>query len=177
LIRRLFWSDGWEAELTTDDKNIFDALMKLSDFRFQRWQDRRKYEWRISIGLWALIAAWIYYAEIARTSPPPVVTVVLMLVVFMLHAWWVRINWISNLKDINHAFYYSDHARNLLGPDWPNPKEEQGPKGKWGGLKEDQSRRFSFLKDHVCLAEIAATGVLASVAIIYLLLPVSKCPI
>ncbi len=33
-------------------KDRFDAFMKLSDFRFGRWANRRQYEWKVSFGLW-----------------------------------------------------------------------------------------------------------------------------
>ena len=37
-------------------KEQFDALMKLSDFRFARWKDRRVYEWKVFLALCAGMA-------------------------------------------------------------------------------------------------------------------------
>jgi len=73
------------ADLLPDGKSAFDALMKLNEFRFQRWQDRRKYEWRISLGVWALLTASIAFKK--EISPPPLMWIVAwILIVTVLHA-------------------------------------------------------------------------------------------
>ena len=148
--------------LSPEDKNRFDALMRLSDFAFQRWQDRRKYEWRLSLGLWALIAASIHYRDVVKPSSPHNCAVALMLIVVVfVHACWIRSNWVSNQKDINNAFYYSDNARQLLqGQEMPRPDEAQGPAGTWRGLKEEQSKCLAFLQAPPCQAELGATAIL-----------------
>ncbi len=49
------------------DKDSFDALMKLAEFHFNSWDTRRKAEqWKLTLALWALLAAAI------RFSPPAV---------------------------------------------------------------------------------------------------------
>ena len=42
-----------------DEKINFDALMALADFRLKRIFNRRDYEWKVTLGLWALLAAGI----------------------------------------------------------------------------------------------------------------------
>jgi hypothetical protein len=117
-----------EATLSPEDKNTFDALMKLSDFRFQRWLDRRKYEWRMSFAIWALLAASIHYKNELFHDPLPLVICLALVLVVILHTCWVISNWISNERDIDGAFYYSDHARQLVKVRvWPDPREEQNP--------------------------------------------------
>lgn len=151
--------------MKSEDKDRFDALMRLGDFRFQRWQDRRKIEWRVSLGLWALIAALIaalaHDRKLLEHLPHNCIVVLAMIFVVIVHAYWVWFNWDRNQKDINHAFYFADSARQLLpGQEEPAPKEDQGPRGKWGGLTKDQSKRLAFLLAPPCQAELGATVVL-----------------
>src|SRR5580700_8034695 len=82
------------AMISPRNKENFDALMRLNEFRFKRWQDRRIYEWRVNFALWAWMAAAIYYLEIVgRGSPPPLCTAMSVAAVIVLfHGWWVQTN-------------------------------------------------------------------------------------
>ena len=33
------------------NRENFDALMRLNEFHFKRWQDRRVYEWRVNFAV------------------------------------------------------------------------------------------------------------------------------
>jgi hypothetical protein len=44
-----------------EDIKLIDASMKLATFGASRWDARRIYEWRISFGVWALLAAAILH--------------------------------------------------------------------------------------------------------------------
>lgn len=157
--------------MDSKDKDRFDAFMRLSDFRFERWKDRRQYEWRVSLGLYAIMAAATIYLKDTPTPLKYFLSIILLIVVPS-HAWvWVRSNWISGQRDINSAFYYAEYARQILLRDRaPPPNEEQGPMSKWGGLTELQSKWYSFLKESPCQVEIGATALLAIVLAAYLLL-------
>jgi hypothetical protein len=37
------------------DAEKFNALMKLADFRFQRWRERRETDWKFTLALWTLL--------------------------------------------------------------------------------------------------------------------------
>ena len=152
-----------------EGKDEFDALMRLNEFRFNRWQNRRTYEWRVSLALWAWMVAATYYLQVSKDKPdlPPhsiCVSVIVSFVVVLLHIIWVRSNWLRNMKDINCAFYYWDRARVLLpgelGLD-PQPDEDQGPRSKRDGLKENQTTWCYFLSDALPVSEILVTVVLA----------------
>jgi hypothetical protein len=153
--------------LTQEQKNRFDALMRLSDFRFQRWQDRRKYEWQVSLGLWTLMAAAIYYQITLSSAPLPYwLAVLIVVVVVPTHAYWVLFNLDSNLKDINCAFYYWDHARVLIsGQEQPPPNEDQRSKEpfgeEYGGLTARQRVWYRFLREPPCVTQILTTVTLA----------------
>lgn len=158
--------------MTLGDKNQFDALMRLNEFRFERWQDRRKYEWRVSLGLWALMAAATYYKKTLIPPLPNSIVVVILVIIVLVHTYWVRSNLDRNQKDINSAFYYWDRARMLLpGEEAPTPDEDQGPRSKYGGLKAEQSSWCSFLYEPPCLTQVLTTFVLALILAYYLLVP------
>jgi hypothetical protein len=146
--------------ITPEQKNEIDAFMRLNEFRFNRWQNRRIYEWRVNFALWAWMAAAIYYLKLDhKTSPPPLcVAMIVAVVIVLFHGWWVQTNWKRNMKDINQAFYFWDRARILL-PDLhePPPREYQKPGSKWDGLSEHESKWYSFLCDAVPVSEIFMT--------------------
>jgi hypothetical protein len=131
---------------STDAKIEFDALMKLSDFRFQRWQDRRKYEWQISLGVWALLAASILYRSttVPRPSFSHCFVVAVLSAIFLVHVIWVRTNWRRNLE--------GHQSRILLlglctGVAWTRvASTESRPRSQWamGGL-EKKAKQNSFL--------------------------------
>lgn len=146
------------------NRESFDALMRLNEFRFKRWQDRRIYEWRVSFALWAWMAAAIYYLKIDQKicSPPIYVSMIVAAFIIFLHACWVGTNWDRNMKDINQAFYFWDAARVLLpGLRDPPPREYQKPGSKHEGLSEHQSKWYAFLFDAVPLSEVLITTLLA----------------
>jgi hypothetical protein len=48
-----------------NEKDRCDVLLKLADFRMTRVAGRREHEWKVTVALWALLAAGI-------VKPPPV---------------------------------------------------------------------------------------------------------
>ena len=71
-------------------KQQFDACMKLADFGAARWDARRQYEWRLSLGVWALLAAAI---GTLRVETLPVWVGILAL---SLYFWWLLNLWQRN---------------------------------------------------------------------------------
>jgi hypothetical protein len=147
------------------NRENFDALMRLNEFRFKRWQDRRTYEWRVNFALWAWMAAAIYYLQIDRKICPPPIWASMIVVGFIIgaHALWVHFNWVRNQKDINQAFYFWDAARVLLpGQRDPPPCEDQRPgRHRYSSLRKHQRKWYSFLCDAAPLSEIIITTSLA----------------
>jgi hypothetical protein len=138
------------------DREHFDSLMKLADFRFARWRDRRKYEWRTSAGLWAVLAAAVIYLK-PNSYEALIVVGVLLIVAVLGHAWfWVRLNWVSGEMDIRTAFYFAEHAEAQVLQDTPNP-------GKRLNAKEFEKEHggWEFMGRGVCQFQVAATGLLA----------------
>jgi hypothetical protein len=108
--------------MTPENRQRFDALMKLSDFRFARWQNRRAVELKISYAFWAILAAAATLDKIHKVPWPWVLT--FLIVAVLLHAFWIRTNWISNEMDIRTAFHFAEHAEKITGlPDAPEPEK------------------------------------------------------
>jgi hypothetical protein len=74
------------------DKDRYDALMTLADFRRVIRESRRIFEWRVSFIVWAALAGIAIYPHrlpfwIVSTSA---------FVIAALHVLWVKWNWIAN---------------------------------------------------------------------------------
>ena len=145
-----------------DEKRI-ESLMKLVEFRVGRWQNRRMYEWRTSAGLWALLAAGIVYLKPHGVGSLYLFSFFLIISVIA-HAWfWVRPNYVSNQMDIVTAFYFAEHAEQLVIDGSPTPGVRPTTdeiEKRFGGLK--------FMKAGVCQFEVIATALMAFGLIIFL---------
>jgi hypothetical protein len=51
------------------DKDKFDAYLKLADYWEGRYEERRGVEWKVSLGLWAVILTGIANSEKLRRPP------------------------------------------------------------------------------------------------------------
>jgi hypothetical protein len=135
---------GIMSDEKLDEKARCDVLMKLVDFRTARMVSRRDHEWKVTVGLWALLAAGILKF---RTSPDYCSYVALatgLIVTLGVHAMWVGWHWLRTSEDINFSFYYADNAENIithqnskLRGDPPLSLEKRLNKPKkanWGGL-------------------------------------------
>ena len=119
-----------DAQESFDTKK-FDALMKLADFRMQRWRDRRATDWKLSLALWTLLVATAAYLIVNGViiRYPWWVTAVALVILVIGHAlFWVRTNWISNEMDARTAFHFAEHAETLVLPDNLVPEPRLDPK-------------------------------------------------
>jgi hypothetical protein len=147
-----------------DAEKRFNALMKLADFRFQRWRERRATDWKFTLALWAFLvasAASVKIHEITAVSDKInhslAVTVLLMasLVALVLgHAlFWVRNHWISNEMDIRTAFHFAEHAEIIVLPDNVRPKPRLDPEE----FKSRHKHGLEFLKAGFPLIQVLGT--------------------
>jgi hypothetical protein len=140
--------------MTQEDR--FDALMKLADFRFSRWQNRRTYEWKMSAGLWAILAGATIYLKPSGGLPPWLVGPMLVMAIVG-HAWfWVRTNWVSSEMDIRTAFYFAEHAEGVVLADAPKPGKRLHPREF-----SEKNGGWHFLKAGVCQFQVCATAFLS----------------
>jgi hypothetical protein len=109
-----------------DDKDRFDRLMRLVDFRLKRWDARRGYEWKISLALWGLLAAGAFYIPVRPNMYA--VAILLFLVCIGYALLWLGPVLTRNDEDMNMAFYYVNRAERILGlVDQDRERPEQRP--------------------------------------------------
>ena len=128
-----------------EPKDRFDAYMKLSDFRVHRWDARREFEIKVSVALWALLAAT---AAVLKVRPDSVLLAALLLIVVAGHALFFLVPiWTSNKLDIETAFCYAEMAERELSSSIqvrPKPAALRGW-SSWKGAASDWGVRFQIL--------------------------------
>jgi hypothetical protein len=144
-----------------NEKECCELMLKLADFRMTRVGNRREHEWKVTVALWALLAAGIVY--LPQKNPSACWLVPTLIFVWLGHAYlWVGGHWARSKEDILGAFYYIDRAHNLLRPSvdaiqdlrrkdpeaWPDTAYLE----KW----------YAFLSDRRCWAQIGTTFILAN---------------
>jgi hypothetical protein len=108
-----------------EDKR-FDALMKLAEFRLQRWRERRETDWKFTLALWTLMVAVGAYVVSHRADFEWRQVAIALAALVICHAWfWVRNNWLSNEMDIRTAFYFAEYAEKLVIPSGEGPRDKR----------------------------------------------------
>jgi hypothetical protein len=99
------------------DKDRFGALMRLAEFRNARIADRRSHEWKVTVALWALLAAAILKLRISPTPCALSLFAVGLAGLVIGHAfWWVGNHWRRSFEDMLASFFYADRAHDLALP-------------------------------------------------------------
>jgi hypothetical protein len=136
------------TEESTDEK--FEQLMRLAQFRLDRWTNRREHEWKISVTIWTLLAAVLAALVSRKLQPTSPISVYLSapsaIVAIAVHSIWVGANWNRNMSDIREAFKYTEEAH-LLATERPLPKPPDAAK--------------CFICDPICFVPIGITVILA----------------
>jgi hypothetical protein len=131
-----------------DDKDKFDAFMRLADFRMNVRKERRQLEWRVSVGLWIGLAAGMIAFKNLQIRLPEIILALFLLIVFLIHAWlWVVGNWWRNERDAMQAYRMIAMAEALLDVDYRPPHRSWAECVKHVeqklGLKQDRLRIFT----------------------------------
>ena len=135
--------------MTTDDKERFDALIKLAELQSSIREKRRDIEWKVSIGLWAITGGAVAYLKGHST----LWSLILIGIVVLMHSWlWVRTNYNSSERDAKQVYYYMRHASRIVLPDNVASPGDKLPFPKFG--------RWEFLRHEPIWFEIAITPVL-----------------
>jgi hypothetical protein len=161
-----------------------DTLMKLANFRAARRHERRQLEWRFSIAVWAALGGLIFKGFSLPCWPLPAI-VSIFVVIVLIHAWWIGLNWVRNERDIRKAFFYADrlHAR-VIGVNPPTePRFVEVVKAKLRGHPVPEKscewpqvrgcQMFEFLLDPMYVLEVTVTVGLAAAA--YLVVGQQHC--
>ena len=98
--------------MNEDQKNRFDALMKLVDFREARVRARQVYEFQVSIAVWAVLAGAIIGL---KTRPGEIWFYVLLPSIVTWHAvFWISQITVRNRCDQNLSQFYAAHAEHMI---------------------------------------------------------------
>ena len=149
------------------DENKDDMLMKLANFRAERRKERRQLEWRFTAAVWAALAGAIYKGFCFPWWP--------FVVIVLVHAWWIGLNWVRNERDIRKAFFYIERLHVLVIGEKPltEPRISQvlaawlfgrtiSESAGWPQIR--RSHILGFLLDAMYWVEIVVTAGLASAA-------------
>jgi len=123
------------------EKERFDALIKLAEFRQARDRSRRELEWKFSVALWALLAASPVY--ITKRPNDLLLAFVLVLINFIYAFLWANETRIRNRMEVEIAFYYLEQAEKLIDPAINSRKK---PKWIQGG-PFNRSHWYKFWED------------------------------
>ena len=102
------------------EKKQFDALMALADFRLKRIFNRRDYEWKVTLGIWAIMAAGIGQITLWREPNPWLKVASLGVVVAVAYChirYWIFDHSKKSGTDWDLAFWFAEEAEAKLSID------------------------------------------------------------
>jgi len=147
------------------DVSKFDACMKIAEYAANNFHGRREYEWKVTLGFWALLAAAIAFVQhdpnglAAKAIPHWFVPASVIGFAFL----WRRPTWVANENDKSMAHHFLFEAERIIHD--PNYTPSYHPlkitiiSVKWW---------IGFLSDWSPWFQLVTTGFLA--AILYLIL-------
>ena len=99
------------------EKERFDACIKLAHFWSGRFDSRRQYEWKISLGFWGVLLAAIRFRDATKQILPssPCLLALILGAVF-LYFWlgWLFPLWKRNHFDKAQGFHYIEQGEQLI---------------------------------------------------------------
>ncbi len=144
------------------DKERFDACFKLAQFSAGRWDARRAYEWRLSLGLWALLAVAIHSFRVDY------IPAVLPWLIGAGYVFWINNIWWSNFLDRMLMRTYREYCTTLLNEDGVIYTDKHKPKiAKWFSDHPKFNRYFGVFADWSSLFQMVVTFVLTYLAYRY----------
>jgi hypothetical protein len=154
--------------MALQDKENFDALMRLCDFRFARWQNRRGIEWKMSYAFWATLVAAAATCLKLPDLRIPLWAAGVPIIAVAVHVLWLKTNWISNQMDILTAFHFAEHAEKIARPDSPVVPKARLEPGDFRRKFRSKQGWFEFLRAGACQAPLCTTVFLALVLLLIL---------
>lgn len=121
------------------DKGFYDACMRQADYFAGRWDSRKGFEWKFSVGLWTLLA--IGAGFLAGKGH---VQWWIVAVPTLLHFRWLHGVWVANDFDKSMGRQFRDRAQDiLLGRAFAEPSIPKPP--TWYRLFKDWSMSFQLI--------------------------------
>jgi hypothetical protein len=147
-----------------DDKDQFDAFMKLADFRMKVRMERRQLQWRVSLGLWIALAAGMIAFKNAQIHVSLWLLAPFLAVVVLGHAvLWVFGNWWRNERDAVQAYRMIAQAEALLDVEYhPTPRFWEKQVKRMEGMLRLEPGKLRILHSQPPFFEMLATVLLAA---------------
>ena len=100
---------GAPAMGSVESRDRVEAYLQLTELSRRLFDGRRQYEWKVTLGFWALLAAAI------KLHPKPPLPGLLYLAVPLLFGFvWIRGVYVANENDKKMMDFYRDAAQALL---------------------------------------------------------------
>jgi hypothetical protein len=115
----------------TNDKRI-QAYLELYKQQMERFRQTQEVEWRANISLWTLLAGAVYIAKDHHLGIPRCVACIAVIVISLLHGWWLHQIHKSEQTDKIFWTRYRSYALLLLRADL-REDEKECAKREWAG--------------------------------------------
>jgi len=96
--------------ISNEQKNRFDAYMKIADYWADSYERRRQVEWKVSLGLWAVILGGIASNDKIHRLALPWIALYSFLVLMLYSFLWLVPNMRKNERDKRLSYYFFDKA-------------------------------------------------------------------
>jgi len=91
-----------------------NSLIELAKLAASRHDERRKYEWKISLAFWGLLIAAIFKKNIFSTYSNCICIIIGAGIILVYAFLWLRSVWVANQNDKNESRYYIKQALSAL---------------------------------------------------------------
>jgi hypothetical protein len=138
------------------DKERFDACMEIAKYGSNNFHGRRNFEWKVTLGYWALLAAAVAFVKQNPTwiEQRPYLLWFAPISVLGFIVFWLRGIWVANANDKALGNHFLFEAEKIIHN--PDHMPETHP------AKITGCRLFiGFLKDWSAWFQIITTGFLA----------------
>ncbi len=130
---------------------LFEAYLKIGNFWAKRHDERRQYEWKLTIGLWAIIVAGLVQPDKLRVLPETAIRLTLLGIWILYCFGWLLPLWERNNSDKRQALDAIEECNKLLDDASYQPRPPKRP-------KKPPVRKF--IGDWAMRFQALATGVL-----------------
>ena len=141
----------------------FEQLKALREIAWSSFKERREFEWRVALGLWTALAAFISLTlgkDVQfRGNAPLICSIVVGVVLFALHVYFVAGIVRGNKVDRAMAHHYAAEMRQLAGSVLPTDLDSRVAK----------HQRQVGLRSYAHVFQLGVTAVLCAAAVLAVL--------
>jgi hypothetical protein len=124
------------ADADVEAKTRFDQFRQLAELAASRFDQRRNYEWKLTLGLWATMLATAFPPVEEPPKLHPLFSAVFLVGIVTVYWYWIGNGiWLANQSDKARYEYFRNKAEEILGtlpPDLKRNLRDTSPeKVKW----------------------------------------------